>query len=338
MKVLHLSYHLGCFRDQQYIITMLGGAVENLSAAEIETYTITKEIADKFWNKYKEKFNSYDYVVVSDTSALSRIILQNIDEFKSKLIIWICNRFDYSMWGETDFYRLIDKYKIHPQVKIVAYTLWEKIWCLKKGIDIMTCPVITPLGKSIKAFEYNIPKQHSRVFTSLKDTYSGDYKNTVFVPNYCNDNVYFDMAKYLNSVGVIAYNGVFLHPQELKDFKAYVTAPDAMSKLFCFESIHEEIPVVLPSPKRLLELTKGNYLFNLTGHGGGQNLTIDLVDFCEWYKEKFKPIRIYYDTLEELPDKIASIDRDKLSPEFKRISKDLEVDVINSWKSVYASF
>jgi hypothetical protein len=336
-KVLHISYHLGCFSDQQYILNKLGMHIDNFSAAAIGSHTITHEIADNFWKQNKDKINSYDYVLISDTSALSRIILQNIQEFKSKLVIWICNRFDYAMWNEHEFYKLFNAHRFHPQVKFVAYTLWEKIWCLKRGIDIMHCPVITPLGKSNPELDYNIPGKLNH-FKALRDAYNGNAEETVFVPNYCNDNVYFKMADYLNSVGVPAYNGPFSHPDQLADFRAYVTSPDAMSKLFCFESIHSKIPVVLPSQRRLLELTKGNYLFNMTGHGGGQALTEDMTIFCEWYREDFKPVRTYYDTLEELPSKIDSIDKSSLTAIFEKLSHSLETETLTKWSKLYASF
>jgi hypothetical protein len=241
------------------------------------------------------------------------------------------------MWNETEFYRLFDQYKNHDKVRVVAYTLWEKIWCLKQGIDVMGCPVIVPLGKTEASFEELYPElaEHN---TSWKEGYTGNSCPEVFVPRYTNDNYYFDMLSFIEGKGISAHRGPFRGAGDITEFKCCVLSPDAMSKLFCFETIHNNIPVVLPSPKRLLELCAGAYLFNVTGQGGAHLMTEDLTIFCEWYREDFKPIRYYYDTLDELPDVINSVNKEELSDRFEVISKKHEKVVLEQWRKLYATF
>ena len=58
MRVLHISHHIGCFRDQQYILNKLGIHVDNYKFTD-NVFTITKEIADDFWNKNEDILNSF---------------------------------------------------------------------------------------------------------------------------------------------------------------------------------------------------------------------------------------------------------------------------------------
>lgn len=328
MKVLHISFHSGCFKDQHNVLSTLGFEVTNLPFYP-GVYTITREVADAFWTQHKELINAHDYVLISDTSAISRVILQNISEFKSKLVIWICNRFDYAMWHEPEFYELFNSFKEHPQVKITCYTFWEKIWCLKRGIDVLSAQVITPLGKALGD---TIPEGASPCH-SWKEAEAE--QKEVIVPGYRNDVL---IGEKLKTMQMSVYHGKFKNVEELSGFKAYVTQPDAMSKLFVFESIHAGIPVILPSKRRLLELCKGDYLFNLTGHGGGYMLTDDLAGLCEWYNPEHAAIRFYFDSEEEIPEIVKTIDKQALLPAFKAIGAKLEKEVLTKWKKLYTSF
>lgn len=328
MKVLHISFHSGCFKDQHSILNILGFQVTNLPFYP-GAYTVSRDIASTFWNQHRELINSHDYVLVSDTSAITRCILQHMDEFKSKLVIWICNRFDYAMWHEPEFYELFNRYKDHPQVRVACYTFWEKIWCLKRGIDVLSAPVITPLGKALGD---TIPEGESPCH-SWKEAESE--QKEMIVPGYRNDVL---LGQSLKAKELSVYHGKFKNVAELYGFKAYITQPDAMSKLFVFESLHAGIPVVLPSISRLLELSKGDYLFNLTGHGGGSMLTEDLAKLCEWYNPEHKSVRFYFESEEDIPEIVKSIDRDKLAPYFKDIAANLENSVLNKWKTLYDGF
>ena len=94
-KVLHLSHHYGCLKDHQYVCDQLGLELTNKltiwnQILERDTYVITKEIADRVWQENKDYFNSFDYIITSDTAPLSRIFLENMDEFDAKLIVWVC--------------------------------------------------------------------------------------------------------------------------------------------------------------------------------------------------------------------------------------------------------
>lgn len=333
-KVLHISHHIGCFKDQTYILKNLGFEVLNFKFYD-NLFHINKQTADNFWNTYKDTINKYDYILISDTSPISRCIMQNMSEFKSKLIIWICNRFDFCMGQEPVYYSLFNLLKDHKQVRVVASTFWEKIWCLKNGIDILKSPVINPLGKFSNDLNGYIP--NSEVYNDWYKNNSNIKDADVFVPFYHNDNKFINLKNILENKNISVCNSTFSSTDQLKKYKAVVTLPDTFCKWFSFESIHEHIPVILPSKKMLLKFCQQpNYLFNMTGYGGAENMTEDLIDICEWYNPLFNRCRYYFDSIDEIPSIVYSINMK--NAEFNECSSIHEKNILEKWKKLYESF
>jgi hypothetical protein len=335
VKILHISHHLGCFKDQEYILNKLGYKVTNLKFYD-RVFTITKDIADSFWKEKKEELNSYDYILTSDTAPLSRIFLENQNEFKSKLIIWICNRFDYNMEKETDFYKLFSKAEENKNIKIIPYTHFEKVWCEHKGI-ILKNDTIRPNGNTIGDHDLNIPninfyKNEYRATEELPDA-------DVIVPIYYNDNIYFKLSDYLRNKNIKVYNGGFISLHQLKKYKGFVTLPDAFSKFLAFELIHAGIPAILPSKKFLFDLSRtSGYFFNIWGSGGATLLQPEMIDWCEWYDPRLKKCRFYFDAFDEIPDIVNNINVNTMKENFINASNILEQDSLNNWNKLYNTF
>jgi len=334
-EVLHISHHIGCFRDQEYVLKSLGFEVTNQKFYDGQ-FQITEQIANDFWNSHKDQLNDFDYILTSDTAPLSRIFLENQDEFKSKLIIWVCNRFDYRMESESKFYELFSRAEENPNIKIVPYSHFEKIWCTQKGTNLMNHTHIKPCGINL-VDDNNIPET-----LYFKEMYGEDLQlpdADVIIPIYHNDNSFFRMSDFLNQNKITTYNGGFRTIQQLKKYKAFVTMPDAFSKFLCFELIHSHIPVILPSKDFLYELSKKpNYFFNIWGSGGADLLEKEWLAWCEWYDPELVKCRFYYDSFDEIPLIINSIDIDSMHDEFERCSKYLQNTSLTGWKNLYDNF
>src|SRR5208282_2621726 len=124
MKILHLTYHGGCKRTLDFVAKSLEHEITTKFADW--NYNIGPNRAAEIWNKHKDYFNLFDLVITSDTAPLSRIFLQN--DFKKKLIIWICNRFDYHDGASNDcsfpdyeYYNIINAAPRKNNVKIFSY-------------------------------------------------------------------------------------------------------------------------------------------------------------------------------------------------------------------------
>lgn len=336
-KILHISHHYGCFRDQDYVLHTLGLEVTNYKFTE-NLYQITKEVSDSFWYQNKEILNSFDYILTSDTAGLSRIFLEHIDELKPKLVIWICNRFDVVMNDEPVFYELFKQHINHPNVRVVPYTFFEKMWCLMKGIDISFTEVITPIGKELPNPNsdgwYNLPNSQW-----YNETYgaSNPHDAELLVTGYRNDHFFMPLGNTLRNLGVSVYDGTFPHISAVKRYKGMCTLPDAFSKFLTFETIQHNIPVILPSKAFLHHLChQPDYLFNVTGYGGAELMTEDLIALCEWYKPEFNSCRFYFNAFEEIPEIVKSINKDTV--DYSAIGLQHENEMLTKWLKVYDSF
>lgn len=335
-EVLHISHHIGCFRDQQYVLNELGMEVTNHKFYN-GTFKITEQIANDFWKGHKDQLNDFDYILTSDTAPLSRIFLENQDEFTGKLVIWVCNRFDYRMEDQGKFYQLFSKAEENPNIKIVPYSYFEKVWCTKKGTNLMDHMHIPPCGVNLVKDEGNIPESayFDKMYGKKSELPDGD----VYIPIYHNDNIFFKMGDFLRGKGMTVYNGGFRFIDQLKKYKAFVTMPDAFSKFLCFELIHAGIPVILPSKDLLFNLSRRhNYFYNIEGSGGSHLLQMDWIDWCEWYDPNLTDCRFYFNDFNEIPDIVNSIDRKSMEESFQKGSKYLKDKSLNLWKNFYSNF
>ena len=341
MKILHISHHVGCIRDHAYIYRELGADFTFWKFPK-GLFHITKEIADQMWNEKKEYFNTFDYVVTSDTAPLSRIFMENLQTFRGKLVVWICNRFDYNMEKDPSFYEIFRK--CSGKVQIIPYSDFEGIWCQLRGIPPIY-NTITPIGKNPRALDSRIDclQELSDSYTkdaNSKEAYGSpeDLMGKYFIPIYGNDNCFFNMRQLLQNYGIPCFNGGYSHPEDLKACIAMITFPDAFSKLITFETIQNEVVVFLPSRAFLCSLhpTSRNgvgYWFNSpVGH-----LNPELIGYCEWYR--YENCRIYFDSIEDLLFKLKTLSGTILE-EKKRWCRiygaEIERTSMQAWKQVFS--
>lgn len=343
MKILHISHHIGCMRDHAYIYNKLNFDYEFWKFPK-GLFRITKEVANNIWNEKKNYFNSFDYIVTSDTAPLSRIFMENISELKPTVIVWICNRFDYNMEGDQTFYDLFRKISIDntDKFKIIPYSDFEGVWCKLKNINHLD--TITPIGINLNELEYKIDGLEELKNGYINDPNAADkydnveeLKDKIFISIYGNENLFFKINEIFKLNNINCFNGGYKNSKDLKYSNGIVIFPDQFSKLATFETIQNEIPVFLPSEEFLIKLhpTFNNnirYWFNSpTG-----NLDNNLIKYCEWYR--FKDCRIYFDSIEDLIFKIKN-----LTPEIikekkemcRKYGKEIEEKNIEMWKKIF---
>lgn len=337
MRVLHLSHHYGCLKDHQYVCNELGIDLTNKLSIwnEIiprDCYKITKEIADSVWDNHMDYFNTFDYIITSDTAPLSRIFLENLSEFKGQLIIWVCNRFDYEMQDDSEYYKLFKESITKDNVRVIPYTEFERVWAQHRGIDI-TEDVIRPIGLSI-----NTPLSESENDSLIG--FGGDYGNElvggdILVSRYHNDTIFQDSVKMIESYGLSAdsckYKGYSGLVELAKKYQAYFILPEQYSKLAAFEIMGIGLPVILPSEKFLLHLAKlPNYWF---GFGIHQST----VGICEWYNEYFDKFAIYIDDFSEIPNAYKTINshKDEIRGIMIECGQKHKEKTLQQWRKVY---
>ncbi len=340
LKVLHLSLHKGCISEIEYIANALSLNLESLYIHSLQPYqfdpfgkgsqlyNIGYERAKRIWEKNKDYFNKFDIIVTSDTAPLSRIFLQN--GWNKPIIIWICNRFDYydgssldCKFPDQEYYNLIKKSFNHKNVYFVSYSQFEYFYAQSKGVTVGT-KVIKPTGMFLqnKNFKSGIPDNIAK-------------EQNILIPQYHNNTLFIDLKNECSKLGLSVYAGRYNGPEDLKGFKGIINIPGAWSNFAFFESLQNGTPYFVPSIKFVLELYKktskggyfipdAHYFFNLKKY-----------EFCDWYFHEYQEIITYFDSWQDLKNKINQTNFVQLRQKILNFGKKHKEEMLSRWKNLF---
>ena len=322
MKILHISFHKGCINDLNYVLTKLNYDFETMFFfnelnpdaihGPAHYYKLTKDNANTYWNKYKDYFDKFNCIITSDTAPLSRIFLQN--NWNKKLIIWICNRFDYSVEGDQNYYNLIRDAYNKPNIHIIGYTAFENIYCKNYRRINVGNKVITPCGNISDTYCNYIEKKN--------------LNNTIFVPPYHNDTKMMNLSAQLIKIGIENYNGKYDGPMDLKNYKGVVHIPYAWSNLAFFEAFHLGIVYFIPSISFFNNLRAGKNFF------WSPPFIPNLIHVSEWYNPEYNDFFIKFDSWDDLKYKIDNLNYEEHKLKMKEFGEKYEEKILNSWREI----
>ncbi len=338
-KVLHLSFHKGCVMDFEDVGRQLGLDLTSwyiLDDAKLDRinfdgisrnsaiYNISHERAQRAWEKHKDYFNQFDVIVTSDTAPLSRVFLQH--GWQKPLIIWICNRFDYcdlethdGTFPDPEYYELFKKALKMPNVRVIGYTPYEHFYASTKGIntDWFT---IKPLG----SIEHTL-----RVGNKTHIPENVDKESTLFIyPRLDEEQMRYVQAE-CGQRSIPTYTGTYNGPHDLAGFKGIIYFPYAWSNLAVFENFHQGIIHFVPSERFILQ----NVLFRRLPI---RCCTYYLFNFVEWYMPEYYPYMVYFDSWDDLKQKIATTNYDELRAKVKAFGKQHRAEMLTRWRSVFS--
>lgn len=337
MNVLHLTFHRGCEKELNAVAHQLGIHLETWFIPDLPPYfldgvtsgnalyNVGHDRAERIWNLHQATFETYDAVIVSDTSPLARIFLQN--QCSIPLIIWICNRFDYydlesldCDFPDKEYYQLFQKALTKENVQIIAYTAFEQYHAKSRGVDIGNL-MITPCSP-----------EPFKPITSSKIPSTVNRETTFFLPPYHNEKFFMDLHAHLETLQIPNYCGRYNGPKDLENFKGIIHLPYSWSTLAFFENISLGIPYFIPSRSFFRELAnQGNYfhpdLPRLLQH--------DLFDLSEWYAPGREEVIIYFDSWEDLQNKINSTDFIAQHEKVKKYAEEYKNLMLSRWKKVF---
>jgi len=216
---------------------------------------------------------------------------------RPKIVVWICNRWDYRVWGDQEFYTLLKANIEREDSKalFIPYTEYEKVDSRKRlKINIDATSTITPHGLQRRSAVFKTKAAAIYGVSSTRQSMKNSDK--IFVTRYENDQTHVNTPAILTRGGVTHISGGYAHPEELQAYAAVITFPDAMSKFLTFETIQYKVPVVLPSLKWLRKLANGTYWLN--GDNQGNQPLQEYWFMNEWYR--FPECRIFVDDEEML--------------------------------------
>ncbi len=334
-KVLHLTFHTGCAKEFEYVADQLGLDLTTLYIHDLKPkefdgvasgsalYNIGHDRAKRIWDLHFEMFDEFDVVITSDTTALSRIFLQN--NWKKPLIIWVCNRFDYAdrasldcKFPDKEYFQLIASTKNRENVQVFSYTPFEHRHAQIKYNIFAWNEVIRPSGGGCDYVGKTsaIPKKIVR-------------EETFFVPPYHNDTILMNLSKKITSLGIPNYRGRYSGPGDLKTFKGIIHIPYAWSNLALFENWANGLIYFIPSKKFLLQLAKRRQFF------WTPPFSAKYIGDSEWYHPDFKQLFVYFDSWEDLVKKVETTDYQAKRERILQASKEHHEKTIEKWRAAF---
>ena len=271
MKILHLTHHVGCAESVNTVCRSLGHEVETDTRFPLN---ITHEIAEKAWKEHQDRFNRADLVITSDTAPLSRILLQN--DFKGRLLVWVCNRFDYWDGGgkpDKEYYDLIRSIPKRPNVKIIGYTAFEGFYAKKfRGVDWGNNGILKPV---------------CAIAPSVGESLGGG-PNTFYVLAYHNETIFMDLSRRCKEMGIQTVCKRYDYGQMgyQKDFRGVIQVPYAWSTLGFFERLALGVAQLIPS-------RQDNFWWQ-------DSYAISDINLSEWYDPENAGVFVFFDGWNDL--------------------------------------
>lgn len=334
LHVLHISFHEGCINEINFIAQQLQFSVTSLFIHDLAPkefdgqsygaalYNIGHTRALDIWNKHKTYFNQFDAVITSDTAPLARIFLQN--NFTKPLIIWVCNRFDYADTSSLDcnfpdeeYYQLLRDAYHKNTVFLIPNTAFESIYAAEKNV-FFNHEIIQPIGGAFTI-------QGKPYIPSINT----DKTETFFIPNYSND-ISMKLAQECAHLGIVTYNQRHNGPDDLKNFKGIIHIPYAWSTISFFEYIQLGLPYFIPSSAFINKLYNTGKLWWQNG-----NFLKNNYHLAEWYNEQHREIITYFDSWDDLKQKIESTDFAVLRAKIQRYTKNHRQNTLEKWKNIF---
>ena len=330
LKLLHISFHIGCNSDFDDVAKTLGGIeVTNwIPADQVRfqgvhlgnaLYNISRDRGKAIWNLHKEYFEQFDVIMSSDTARIARIFLEN--GWTKPQIIWICNRFDYFDGGSQRFglpdQEYLDTMRAainKPNVKIISYTSYEYVYARQRGVPFSDF-TIKPIGRlawEVKEdFQSQIPAEVKK-------------EETLFLY----PRLFPGQSKYvmnqLRQLGIKAYTGNYKGAEDLADFKGVLYFPYQWSNFALFENIPQGIVHFVPSEK-----------FARENRGRVRVTTTSTFHLCEWYASENRNLFVYFDSWQDLKTKFESINLPQKREEVKQIAASHRATMLELWGGVF---
>lgn len=326
MKILHLTFHRGCQYDVEYICDKLNLDLETLyfhdHAAGIyrpNRYKVTEQRAEAWWLDKKDYYQSFDCIITSDTAPLSRIFLRHIDELKPRLIIWICNRFNYAIEDDEQYPIVLNNLAQQKKITLIPNTEIERIYCKQKGVTL-TEPTIKPLGR-------RLPNRQMLPPDGAAYMDDGDYETGFYIPMCHNETKFMNLHRHCSSLGLRTFHGTHRGADSLKRFKAIIHIPYAWSTWSFFESLALNVPYLIPTERFLNEMqSRPSFWFQT-------DFDEHLLKLSEWYCDEHRSFVTYFDDWNDLVAKAEKTDWTQARKKAGAFAEKHHDRTIASWKT-----
>ena len=320
MRILHVTHHQGCKISIDFVCKKLGYELETQFADW--NYNMSRELASQIWEKYKDYYNTFDCVIVSDTAPLARIFLQN--NFEKKLIVWVCNRFDYADqstnncgFPDSEFYDLFRNSVQKPNVVFRSYTKFEHEYAARYHNVVWETQVLRPCNEIDN--------------TSMDEFFPDGQKksDTFFVTRYHNDNIFMDLRSKCMALGIPTFRGEYKGPSDLIGVKGIIHIPYAWSNLAIFENWSMGNIYLIPSKEFLLQLShQPNFFWS-------PPFDRRFIESSEWYLPEHSHLFAYFNSWDDLKQLTLNSEYlNEIKQRIKPFSEQHTAKSLDQWKSI----
>lgn len=286
-SILHVTFHDGTRSDVEMVADALG--LKQVAALNPpHGYTISRAEADEVWAAFKGVYTCCDYTFVSDTIPAARPILQHLQEFNSRVVLVVTNRFDNQNSPDEEWVATVRAAAKHPRVRIVANNPYDKAYLRHAGVDTQNVAVIRPLGVAPSGEQVTPPAVRTPSFFVLTSA-GGDVNHGILVPQLRSRRVPFvqyPRQRYGGPAAVCKHAGI-------------ISLPYQVSVMSMWENLRCGAVYLLPTPAFLLRLASehGSTEYRFLGA-----LSAEALQTAEWYVPEHADagIFIYFDSWEEL--------------------------------------
>ena len=349
MKFFNLDLHISVIADIKHIFQELGHEIDDWSISghswvmgkkpkqvkiinQNTWRNIDENLADQFYECYKEELSKYDGFIVTHTPCFSLLY----EKFEKPIIVVASTRYEEPFSNNMIKWRKFNNY-------------------LQKGIDDKQ---IIPVSNNKYDSEYTelfterewqtIPSlceyTNSR-YTGKKDLflYSSKFKSTLAVPKLV------PKERELQS----GYTW-----QELADYKGIVHIPYNASTMSIFEQYTSNIPLFFPSHDFLKEIRakysesgvmselSWNQVFNYSSNSSifvglndpnnykNNDMMMRWTKLADFYDQENMPHIQHFDSIDHLSYLINTVDTDEVSEKMRLHNKVRREDIYGKWNNI----
>jgi hypothetical protein len=235
----------------------------------------------------------------------------------------VCNRFDYGLDNDQDFFNLLRDIPNRKNVYIMGNTMIENIYSKQlKNVDIGNF-IIKPLG--INTISYGLEKKYN---VTDEDKY--------FIPVYHNETLFMDLSKKMNELGIKNNNGIRFknHISDLLEYKGIICIPYAWSTIAFFEVLQLGLIYFIPSISFLIEMSKTpNFWFQPPYNADPNRLATS-----EWYCNDHKGLLIYFDSWDDLLIKLKTTNYEEQTRKILNYANLHSINTLMRWENIITDY